>query len=353
MSDFAKGYYPSKKIYIPRTEGSLPPRRNPRGRPLRKKRGISRKNVAFGILIFIFAIASFLIFWPKKNESILVSALSQSRESVSVSSISSDSYRDRIGNEIYSHNALLIDLTDRKIIAEKNSAEMVYPASLTKIMTVLVALENINDFDGSFKIDEELNQHLIRENASVVGFAVGEPMTVEDMLYGTMLASGADAAAGLACYVCGSQDAFVELMNQKAQQIGMKNTHFANVTGLHDEDHYTTPIDFAKLLEYALKNEKFYQIFTTKQYTTSKTEQHRYGISVSATWLTSLQKENKECEYILGGKTGFTDEAAQCLATLAEKSGKEYILLTFGAGGGSRAKMHHLLDAVQIYDRFI
>ena len=231
MSDFAKGYYPSKKIYIPRTEGSLPPRRNPRGRPLRKKRGISRKNVAFGILIFIFAIASFLIFWPKKNESILVSALSQSRESVSVSSISSDSYRDRIGNEIYSHNALLIDLTDRKIIAEKNSAEMVYPASLTKIMTVLVALENINDFDGSFKIDEELNQHLIRENASVVGFAVGEPMTVEDMLYGTMLASGADAAAGLACYVCGSQDAFVELMNQKAQQIGMKNTHFANVTG--------------------------------------------------------------------------------------------------------------------------
>lgn len=331
---------------------------NMQRRTCQRKRAVPRGSLRWDRIILVAALPAFLVAVIcsrlfARGVDIPPAALFEDTPQSAIFGIDERSFSDRIGSEVYSDNVLLIDIDNKKIIAEKNSANRVYPASLTKIMTVLVALEEIEDKNGHFVLTREQKDYLIKENAAVVGFAVGESMSVDDMLYGTMLASGADAALGLANYACGSVEAFVLKMNEKAAEIGMKNTHFANVTGLHDDGHYTTPTDLARLLIYALENEDFYRIFCTQEYQSSKTQTHPEGITVKATWSESFKKENEPTSHILGGKTGFTFEAEQCLATLAEKDGARYILITLGAGEGSRERMHHVLDAVRIYDRFV
>ena len=144
----------------------------------------------------------------------------------------------------------------------------------TKVMTLIVVSEHIKDIPNTYTFEYEMLNRLFREEASVAGFLEGETVDVEDMLYGLILPSGADAAEALAIMVAGSNEAFAELMNQKCQELGLKNTHFANPTGLYDDNQYTTPAEMAMIMEYAMKDDLRAKVLGTYQYTTKPTAQH-------------------------------------------------------------------------------
>ena len=173
-----------------------------------------------------------------------------------------------------SRHALLMDARTGQVLARKRSGEEAAPASLTKMMTVLLATEALPDLDTPVTLPEDIFPALYKADASMAGFQPGETVTVRDLLYGAMLPSGAECCEALARQVSGSEEAFVALMNRKAGELGMKHTHFANCTGLTSPEHYSSAADLAVLLQAALNNETFRTVFTTGQYTSSVTAQH-------------------------------------------------------------------------------
>ncbi len=253
-------------------------------------------------------------------------------------------------DQLYSSNAILVRLTDHKILYEKNSTNKVYPASLTKIMTAIVAIENLPDLALRVTLSSDMFQRLYDEDASMAGFLPGETVPALDLLYGVLLPSGAECCVGLSEYIAGSEDAFTDLMNKKAEELGMQNTHFANTTGLNDENHYTTVCDLATLTEYALQNDTFRDIFTTSAYSTAPTSLHPDGITFYSTMFKNLDSPDIDGGSILGGKTGYTSAAGLCLASLASKNGVEYILVTAGARGNHDTEQYNIEDALFVYD---
>ena len=241
--------------------------------------------------------------------------------------------------EIDSTHAILYNLNEDKVVFEKNSMEITSIASLTKIMTTIVAIENIDNLDSKITIKERDFNGLY--DASLAGFKVGEEVTYKDLLYGTMLPSGAEATQALANNISGSVSSFVDLMNQKAEEIGMKQTHFINTTGLDINNHYSTVNDIATLLKYCLKNETFKKIFESSSYKTS---------NGNLTFYSTAAKYNYKSDYILGAKTGYTDDAGKCLASTAYDSSNDilYLLVTTGANT-DLSDAYHIKDATNIY----
>lgn len=213
--------------------------------------------------------------------------------------------------------AILIDLDNNHVIAEKGSDTVIYPASMTKLMTLIVAIEHTQDFNDTFLMTEEILQPLYDADASMAGFSAGEACTIIDMLYGAALPSGADATTGLAIYTAGSEEAFVEMMNEKAAELGLTKTHFMNASGLHDPQHYSTVTEMAMILEYCMKNDLCREVISTYTYTTQPTEQHPEGIELRDTMFDRMYGTEVEGITILGGKTGYTDDAGHCLANYA------------------------------------
>lgn len=230
--------------------------------------------------------------------------------------------------------AIIMDADSGEIIAYRNYNTRMYPASLTKVMTLIVAVENIENLNDTVLITADMVDPMVRAQASRAGFAVGETPTLEQVLYGVILPSGADASLAAAQYVAGSEAAFVELMNQKAQEMGLKNTHFTNASGLHDENHYSTAEDMALILQYAIKDETCKKILSTYQYQIPPTEYNPEGLLLTSTVFSRMTGTEMPNVVIQGGKTGFTDEAGQCLETFAEINGKTYIMVL--AGGISK-----------------
>ena len=247
-----------------------------------------------------------------------------------------------------SRHALLMDARTGQVLARKRSGEEAAPASLTKMMTVLLAAEALPDLDTPVTLPEDIFPALYKADASMAGFQPGEMVTVRDLLYGAMLPSGAECCEALARQVSGSEEAFVALMNRKAGELGMKHTHFANCTGLTSPEHYSSAADLAVLLQAALNNETFRTVFTTGQYTSSVTAQHPKGLYMASTLLSRLDGGEVTGGQILGGKTGYTDAAGLCLAVVNEK---EYILVTLGAPGNHATEQTNIMDAVQVYRR--
>jgi len=258
-----------------------------------------------------------------------------------------------VSGNLHSAHMILLDLDAHKIICQKASNEKTYPASLTKIMTAIVAIENISDLQQNIILPKSLFDDLYKENASMAGFLPNEEVKAIDLLYGTILPSGAEAAGGLANYVSGSETDFVKLMNEKSKKLGMKNTNFINVSGLHDPNHYTTVKDLAILLEYALKNKTFSKIFTSKMHSTSPSNIHPDGITFHSTMFQKIKGSEFKEDIIIGGKTGYTSEAGLCLASLAKKDGKQYILVTTGAEGSYATKQYNIDDAFSIYSKYL
>lgn len=248
----------------------------------------------------------------------------------------------------YSNNVILYNLNDNNILYEKNSESQVCIASLTKIMTGIVAIENINDLDEKVILEYDDFKGLAALNASQAGFDVFEEVTYRDLLYGLLLPSGADAAQALSRLIAGSVSEFVKLMNEKAALLELNNTHFMNTTGLDEEGHYSTVSDVSKLLMYAIKNEEFLNIIKTRYYTTSNNN-HKFKSTIAK--MQDLYNIH-DMDYLIGGKTGTTGNAGLCLASIAEKNDVKYLLVT-ALAPISRDVPYNLLDAKNIYEYFI
>lgn len=254
-------------------------------------------------------------------------------------------------SDIYSAYALLIDRSTGDVIGEKNSRERIYPASMTKIMTAILAIEETEDLSASVTMPYEIYDRLYTEGASMAGFEPGETATLTDLLYGILLPSGAECCITFANRISGSEEAFAELMNRKAAELGMADTHFCNSTGLHNPDHYTTAADIALLLRYALDNPTFREVFTSSRRSMPPTEQHPEGFTFFSTMFQHMASPEVTGGQILGGKTGYTEEAGLCLASLAEVNGTEYILVTARADGSFLTEPFHVMDAQKVYSR--
>lgn len=249
---------------------------------------------------------------------------------------------------INSSTAVLMQVRGSKIIGEINGDQQMYPASMTKIMTAIIAIENLDDLDQEITLTNDMVAGLYEQNAMQAGFQPGETVRAIDLLYGVLLPSGAECCIALADTIAGSEDAFVELMNQKAEKLGMEGTHFCDTTGLHDPEHYSTARDIAVLLRYAIQNDTFREIIESPWHSTPATNVHPDGITFYSTLLKNLSDTSVTDGKILGGKTGYTGEAGHCLASFAEIDGMEYILVTGGAAGTG---IPHINDAVTIYNR--
>lgn len=246
--------------------------------------------------------------------------------------------------------AILIDIDKNEVVAEKNGDTRIYPASMTKVMTLIVAAEHLTDLEETFTFDYTITDPAYKAGASVAGFLAGESVTFRDILYGVALPSGADATTAVALRVAGSEEAFAELMNKKAADMGLKGTHFVNASGLHDDDHYSTPHEIAIIMEYAMEIPLLAEILSTYQYTTAATPQHPEGILLTHTMFSRMRgDEAGNCE-VLAGKTGYTPEAGQCLVSVAEMpDGARYVLVTASATG----KYAPVYDAIDVYKNYL
>ena len=256
-----------------------------------------------------------------------------------------------IKSGITSKNAILIELGSYTVLAQKGADVRINPASMTKILTILVAVEHMESLDQSATVTRKTTDYCYIEEASVAGFKAHETVTVEDLLYGTILPSGADAALTLAECIAGSEEAFAELMNKKAAELGLVGSHFVTVTGLYHPDHYSTVHDIAVILKAALANDICKTVLSAKSYTTSKTNKSPNGIYLESIVHTRLSGTSVPGLTILGGKTGYLPEAGYCLATYATSDdGKVYILVTAGAPNN---KKQPISDAAHVYKEYV
>lgn len=257
-----------------------------------------------------------------------------------------------LGDEIISSYAVLIDLNTDSILAGKGSKEIISPASMTKILTVLVASECLGDpkrLDDTFTITLEITDYGYVHDCSSAGFLADETVTVRDLFYGTVLPSGADAAVALATYIAGSQEAFVELMNEKLDQMGLSDTaHMTNCVGIYDEDHYCTVYDIAMILEAAIDNDLCREVLAAHTYNTSKTEQHPEGILISNWFLRRIEDRDTGGEVVCG-KTGYVAQSGSCAASYGvDHGGNEYICVTADA----YSQWKCIADHVTLYKQF-
>lgn len=242
---------------------------------------------------------------------------------------------------IKSEHAILYNLNNNEVIYSVKPDDRISIASMTKIMTCITAIENIDNIDDKITLTSDMFVNLVEENASVAGFKIGETVTYRDLLYGLMLPSGADAAQALAIKTSGSIDNFIKKMNDKSNNLNLKNTHFANPTGIDNKDNYSSVADVAIILKYSLQNNIFKEIFSADSYKTSN------GMH---TFKSTRLKYNYDVSFIDGSKTGFTYDAGLCLASTSHYNGINYLLVTANAPYNN--KINHLIDAKEIYSYY-
>lgn len=261
-----------------------------------------------------------------------------------------DTVKIKKSNEdIVSKYVVLIDESTNQIVARKKATTVISPASMTKILTVLVAAEHVENMEDTVTITREITDYVYSNECSAVGFDVDEEVPVKDLFYGTVLPSGADAAAALAIYVAGSQEAFVDMMNEKLEELGLSETaHFTNCVGLYDEEHHCTVYDMAMILKAAVENDFCREVLSAHTYTTTATEQHPEGIVISNWFLRRI--EDKES----GGmtqcaKTGYVSQSGSCAASyFISDSGTPYICVT----ADSESSWRCIYDHVAIYSTY-
>ena len=246
----------------------------------------------------------------------------------------------------------LYNLTDDKEVLSKNENERLPMASLTKIMTVRVALKHITDLAATAPVDTDAYHRAIDMNASMAGFRGGEATSYRDLLYATMLRSAGEAADSLAINISGSMDNYVAMMNQEAKDLGLKNTSYANADGMDDPGNYQSAKDCAMLIKDSLEDGDFRAIFTKRDFVTRPTLDHPDGVYLESTVFSHLKKYNQNGFEIIGGKSGTTDKAGLCWATLAEKNGKEYILVVMGVPYDNIDNLNdgHIEETLRIYE---
>lgn len=256
-----------------------------------------------------------------------------------------------LGKGILSNYAVLVDPDSHTILAAKGETQRIVPASMTKVLTLLTAVEHLkeSDFDKKFRITAEITDFCYLNECSVAGFEIDEKVTVTDLLYGTILPSGADASMALAEYVAGSQEAFVEMMNDKLEELGLSDTaHVTNCIGIFDEEHYCTVLDMAAIMEAAFDQELCRQVLSARTYTTSKSKKHPEGILLSNWFLRRIEDKDTGGE-VVGAKTGYVAQAGNCSVSYGvDTKARNYICVTADAPGSWKC----IYDHVKIYKRF-
>lgn len=246
------------------------------------------------------------------------------------------------------HYVYVYSFDKDEVLYEKNANDKMYPASMTKIMTTLVALDNIDNLEEKITLESRVFQGLTEAEASVAGYNPNDEASLLDLLYGIMLPSGADAARAIAFHIAGSEEAYVQLMNDKAKKLGLNDTHFVNTSGLYDDEHFSTVKDISVILKEALKNETFAKLFNAESYRSSPTNGYPDGILFQATRTAAIQNAGLEPGLIEGSKTGFTLEGGLCMASTARINGAFYMVVT-GQAGSDVSGAQHLVDAYAIY----
>lgn len=254
-----------------------------------------------------------------------------------------------VPDEVVSTSAVLVDLNTHQAVAQRDATSRINPASMTKILTVLTAAEQVTNLDDTFTMTLEITDYSYVNDCSNAGFEADETLTVRDLFYGTILPSGAEAALGLATYVSGSQEAFVELMNQKLQELGISDTaHMTNCVGIYDANHYCTVSDMAVILEAALQNDLCREILSAKTYNTTATSQHPEGLLLSNWFLRRIEDKDTGGQ-VISAKTGYVQEAGSCAASYGmDHSGNPYICVT----ANSTSSWRCIYDQVAIYKAF-
>ena len=271
---------------------------------------------------------------------------------VSVSAVSAGAMTFSNNVDLHCESVLMINTDNEQVVFEKNADEKRYPASTTKIMTYIVAYEHIDDLDNTkIPIKQSVMNQLKDTDSSLANVAahVGSTMSAVDLLYSMMVPSGNDAALTLADYVGdGDVNKFVDMMNEKAEELGCENTHFQNPDGLHNEDHYTTARDLYKITTYALSLPHFFEISNTTEHT-CKGESSPL---VTTNYLIDGARGGEYYyRYAQGIKTGTTDEAGRCLVTTASADGNSYILVLLGAPYkmGVQEEYYTFIDAAALF----
>lgn len=231
--------------------------------------------------------------------------------------------------------AILVDDDYQEILYEQNAHEKSYPASITKVMTTMLVIESVDR--GEHSLDEVVTvgdqvELGIGSGGSGVGLKAGEQLRLEDLLYCALTASANEACNALAQFISGDVASFVDLMNQRAAELGMKNTHFANTHGYHDDGHYTTAYDIYLMCHEAMKHPTFRTIVSSKSHTVPATNLHaERNLHETNALVSTWRITGYWYEYATGIKTGSTPEAGYCLASSATKNGKNLIAVVLGA----------------------
>lgn len=245
--------------------------------------------------------------------------------------------------ELYSENALLIDLESNTVLVQKNADARIYPASMTKVMTVLVAAEHIENWDETFTMTQSIIDPLFLADASMAGFVHGEEVSMTELLYGAVLPSGAEATQALAIVTAGSEEAFAALMNEKAQELGLQDTHFVDASGLHDENHYTTLSDMAIIMQAALDNPHCREVLTSVNHTSPATTQNPEGVAMTNRFLYRIRPQQTGNVDIQAAKTGYTAQAMNCCVSYGiMENGRAAICVTAHAWTGDYCIADHL-----------
>lgn len=255
--------------------------------------------------------------------------------------------------EVESSYAVLVDLVDGTVVAGKEYDTIMNPASMTKILTLLVAVENIDlkklDTD-TFEITQDITDYVFTNQMSQVGWNIGDTPTIRSLLYGTILPSGADAAQALAEYTAGSQEAFVDMMNKKLEELGISDTaHFTNVVGAYDEDHYCTALDMATILRAAIDNETCREVLSCHYYEVPPSGgEDSPSIDISNWFLRRIEDKDTHGTVICA-KTGYVSESGFCAASYQESdNGGHYICVT----ADTYSNWACIYDHVDIYTAF-
>lgn len=256
----------------------------------------------------------------------------------------------QISADFPSQYAVVIDADSGLVLAEKESRTIMNPASMTKILTLLVAVENITDWDQTFTMHIGITDYCFVNGCSVVGYELDEVIPVRELLYGCILSSGADACLALAEIVAGSHEGFVELMNAKLEELGLSDTsHFTNCVGLYDKDHYCTVEDMALMLKAAMDNELCREVLSTKIYYLAPTEEYPDGEPLSNWFLRRIEDKDTGAIEVLCAKTGYVAEAGSCAASSGVTAdGREFLCVTANAYSSWRA----IYDHVDLYNAY-
>ena len=256
---------------------------------------------------------------------------------------------------VKSRFAVVMDAKTGEIFAERSSDTLMNPASMTKVLTLLVAVEGLTREDGSWDLDsytyntKEISEYCWVNDCSMAWFAVGEWVPVRDLLYGMILPSGADAALMLANYVAGSQEAFVERMNAKARELGLSpGAHFENCVGLYGENHVCTARDMAVIMKAAMDHPVCRTVLGKVYWTTTRTEEHPNGISLSNRFLRLIPRREPILT-VIGAKTGYVSQAGNCAVSMARREDGRTFLCVTGKGPGSAQVMR---DHAALYRLF-